>query len=216
MKIPIKDSQLWSSGSNFFSVLAVKSILFVFMLILSLSACGGGKDKSDKSRIPATRPAPVEDPSKVHWTFEPGALELIIYSQKDLNSYNGHAHSTLLCIYQLQEPSGFKQLASSKSGVKKLLQCESFDSTVVHFEKHYIQPGHNSTMSLARAEKAKHVGLVAGYYQLNPGSVTRLYNIPLHKEKKGFLWWSKNQYTPGKLSMRILLGAHSMQRVGEK
>jgi type VI secretion system VasD/TssJ family lipoprotein len=216
VKTATKDFLFWFSGSSSFFALRVKCILFGLLVVLSLTACGGGKDKSDKSQIPATKPAPAEDPSKVHWTFEPGALKLMIYSKKDLNSYNGYPHSTLLCIYQLRETSGFKQLASSRTGIKKLLQCKSFDASVAHFEKHYVQPGHNSTMSLARAENAKHVGLVAGYYELNPGSVTRLYNIPLHEEKKGFLWWSKKQYRPGKLSMKLLLGAHSMQRVGEK
>ncbi len=203
-----------SSQSMAFAV--PRSICILFLALLALTACGGSKDKSDPSKIPATKPAPAEDPAKVHWTYEPGALELKVYSKKDLNSYNDHAHATMLCIYQLRKPSGFKQLSDSSSGIKKLLQCESFDSSVADFEKHYIQPGQNDTLTLDRAEKAKHVGLVAGYYSQDPQSMSRLYNIPLHKEKKGHLWWSKKQYTPGKLTMKVLFGAHGMQRVGEK
>ncbi|MFO8032555.1 MAG: type VI secretion system lipoprotein TssJ [Desulfohalobiaceae bacterium] len=193
-----------------------RSICILFFALLTLTACGGGKDKPDPSQVPATKPAPAEDPAKVHWTYEPEVLELKVYSKKDLNSYNDHAHATRLCIYQLRKPSDFKQLAASKSGVKKLLQCKSFASSVVDFEKHYIQPGQDVSLTLDRAENAKHVGLVAGYYDLNPKNVSRLYDIPLHKEKEGHLWWSKELYTPGKLTMKVLFDTHGMQRVGEK
>mgnify|MGYP006304510947 CR=1 FL=1 len=130
----------------------VKPVCGGFLICLLVLACGGGdKNGTDTSRVPATRPGPAENPSQVHWVFEPDALELVIYSQKDLNTYNGYAHATMLCVYQLKEPSGFTRLRSSKAGLKKLLQCKDFDSTVVDFEKFYIQPGHNSTRSLARA-----------------------------------------------------------------
>ena len=185
------------------------------LCLLLCAACGGGKNGSGSGNS-VPKPTPAAKPSEVHWTYQPGTLELKIQAHNDLNTYNDHAHATRLCIYQLRKPSGFKQLATSKGGIRKLLQCQNFDSSVVDFEKHSIQPGHNSTLHLARAENAKHVGLVTGYYDLAPGNVTRLYTIPLHKTHSGLLWWSKTKYAPGKLTMRVLLGAHSMQRIGEQ
>jgi type VI secretion system VasD/TssJ family lipoprotein len=205
-----------SSGGVFPRATRAASLLALLLAVLLPAACGGnGKNKPDPSKVPATKPAPAESPDKVHWTYEPDAIELIIYADENMNTYNGYAHTTMLCIYQMKKPGAFKQLASSEAGVRKLLECSGFDPSVAHFEKIFVQPNQNSTRSMARAEKAKHVGLVAGYYDLKPEGVTRMYDIPLHKEETGMLWWSKDNYTPGKLSMKLLLGPHSIQRVGE-
>jgi len=189
-------------------------ILGLLALPLVLS-CGGGKAKPDSSGVPTTKPAPAHSPDRVHWTYEPDALQLTVYADKELNSYEGYPHATKLCVYQLKTPEEFQKLASNRSGVRELLKCKGFDASVVHFQKKFIQPGHNSTLSLDRAEGAKHVGLAAGYYDLNPGQVTRVYHIPVHKEETGHLWWSQDNYTPGKLHMQLLFGPHSIQRVGE-
>ncbi|MGM0538287.1 MAG: type VI secretion lipoprotein TssJ [Thermodesulfobacteriota bacterium] len=184
--------------------------------MLLLVSCGGKKSEPDQSQIPNTTPAPAQSKDQVHWTYEPDALELTIYADKELNSYHGYSHATTLCIYQLTRPGPFQNKAATRSGIKELLECNASDQTMVQAHRMFIQPGHNGTQTFARAEKARHVGLVAGYYHLKPEQVTRLYHIPLENKASGALWWSKDNYTPGKLTIRVLLGPHSMQRVGER
>ncbi|MFP4033943.1 MAG: type VI secretion system lipoprotein TssJ [Desulfovermiculus sp.] len=186
-------------------------------LLILLASCGGKtRDPVDQSQIPATKPAPARSKDQVHWTYEPKALELIIHSDPELNSHHGFAHATTVCIYQLTRPGPFQTKAAKQSGLKELLECNASGQSVVQAQRLFIQPGHNKTMHFARAEKARHVGLVAGYFQLRPDKVTRLYHIPLQNKKSGTLWWSKDNYTPGKLTMQVLLGPHSIQSVGER
>lgn len=192
-------------------------VLLGSLICLVFLSCGGGAQKGqDSSGVPATKPAPAHSKDQVHWTFEPDAIELRVYARNNLNTYNGYPHATMLCLYQLKKPGAFQKRASSKSGIRELLQCQSFDPSVAQSHRMFIQPGQNRTKMLDRAEKARHVGVAAGYSALVPGHVTRLYHIPIQNKESGMFWWSQNNYTPGKLTMQLLFGAHSIQRVGER
>lgn len=169
----------------------------------------------------ATQPKPWESPQNapspeaVHWNYMPKGLALNIEALSFLNYSEGFAYNLMLCTYQLSAPAAFQELAATPGGIHKLLQCERFDPAVVQVERHFIQPGEKRTLLLDRAEGARHVGLVAGYNQPEPGLVTRLYTFPLTSHRRHGWWpWSSRVYNPGTLSLDLLLDDRSLQLMG--
>ncbi len=181
------------------------------LLLCGPHACGGKDAPPPK---PYQAPQNAESPQAVKWTWMPGGLTLNITASPDLNSYDGYSHNVLLCIYQLDAPAAFAELAATQGGIRRLLACDRFDKSVLHYERQFISPSANATMRLDRAEGAQFVGLAAGYYDLQPGLVTRTGQFPLNVSQEGWLFWKSDVYNPGVLTMDLLFGPKSIQRTG--
>ncbi|PTN35975.1 type VI secretion system lipoprotein TssJ [Desulfonatronum sp. SC1] len=190
------------------------SALFLLLLFF-LSACHGYPPPGKK---PPPKPwetlQNAASPDQVKWTYLPGGLTLNLKADKDLNLFEGFSHNILLCTYQMSSPAAFQELAANLGGIRKLLECARFDQSVVHVERRFISPGQESTFVLDRAEGAQHIGLAAGYNDLQPGLVTTLYSFPVVTGRDGWWPWSSDVYNPGTLTMDILLGPNSIQRMG--
>lgn len=189
---------------------------FLFLLIVfCLTACHGypppGKKTPPK---PWEIPQNAASPDQIKWTFLPGGLTMNLKADSDLNLFEGFSHNILLCTYQLSAPAVFQELAANIGGIRKLLECARFDQSVVHVERRFIRPGQESSFVLDRAEGARHVGLVAGYNDLQPGLITALYSFPVVSSRGGMWPWSSDVFNPGALTMDVLLGPNSIQRMG--
>jgi type VI secretion system VasD/TssJ family lipoprotein len=158
----------------------------------------------------APKPSIVLPPE---WGYEKGAVRLHMKADPQLNLYSGSPHTLLLCIYSLRDPNAFNQLADEKDGLSKLLECGRFDPSVTNSKRLVVNPGQEMSESLDRAEGAKYVGIVAGYYQLfQKERAVRFYPIPVLQEKKGNTIVSK----PDILKLDLLLGPQEMQEVKGK
>jgi type VI secretion system VasD/TssJ family lipoprotein len=178
------------------------SFFHIVVLCLScvLGACAGTP----------THPSPGSD---VAWSFGPKAIQISYHAARDLNAYDGKAHTILLCFYQLSDPDIFNNLSKSEDGVTKLLNCSRFDKSVVDSTRVIVQPGDEKTIDFDRAENARWVGLAAGYYELNPEMVTRLIAIPVAVQKK---WLIVKTPVPGDLSVDLVLGTKQIHRSGSE
>lgn len=158
-------------------------------------------------------PQDAKSPEQLKWTYEPKGLTLDITADENLNPYSGFAHTTLLCVYQLSTPAAFQDLSNTEGGLLKLLQCDGFDPSAVKTDRLFITPGEKTTKVFDRAEGASHVGLVAGFYQLKPGSASVLAAFPVTRARK-HLWSVKHVYNPGTLTLTVLVGPDSIQNQG--
>ena len=174
--------------------------LLPVLLILLLPSCAAKK-----------KPNPA-DPSLV-WGFGEKAIEISYKADKNLNLYDEKSHTILMCLYQLSDPNIFNELSKSEDGLNKLLNCSRFDQSVVGFMKIIVQPGESKNLSLDRAENAKWAGIVAGYYNLSPDMVTRLFEIPVVTERK---WLLFKKPIPGNLSVNLSLGSNKINQSGSK
>lgn len=186
-------------------------LLSAVLCCLLLAACGGSKPPPPK---PYEVPQKAESPQAMKWTYAPRALTLEYTADPELNTYEGFSHNLLLCIFQLGDPAAFEELAANEGGIRKLLACDRFDKSVVHFERRFVSPGSKATLTMDRAEGAQFVGVVAGYYDLQPGLVTRTWQFPLKVDQEGMLFWKSDVYSPGTLDMFLLFGPNSIQRMG--
>ncbi len=177
--------------------LVILSLLVIFLPLLN--ACTTDK-KPD--------PVPVRG-------FVEKAIKVNYHADKQLNLYEDKSHTILMCLFQLTDPNVFNELSKSKDGLNKLLECSRFDGSVVGFKRIIVQPGENKTVHLDRAEKAKWIGLVAGYYDLAPGQITRLYEIPVIIKTKGLLF-KKKIAAIGKMTINLYFGPNAIHQVGDK
>ena len=171
-------------------------ILCVFTLAFLLCSC-------------ASKPVVVMPPD---WKYEKEAIRIHLKGDPQLNLYQGSNHTLLLCVYHLRDPNAFHQLVDEKDGIPKLLECGRFDPAVTYVKRLVIQPGQELKESLDRAEGAKYVGIVAGYYLLQKERVTRFFEIPVAEEKKGGTMISK----PAVLNIDLYLGPEEIQQVRGK
>ncbi len=149
--------------------MSVKNVCMLWLMILMLSACAA---------------QPVQPPD---WTYAKDAILIEMKSDPKLNFDEGVPHTLLVCLYQLKDPNTFNQLSEDTDGIYKLLECKLFDSSVATAKRIIVRPGKDVNVKLDRAEGAKYVALVAGYYTLEKARMVRLYDIPVVIEKKGLI-----------------------------
>ncbi len=163
------------------------------LLVLTLSGCS------------AKKPLPP-----AQWDFQPAAITVSFKADPRLNLYAGTPHALVLCFYQLTEPNAFNMFAQTEQGLSDLLACNRFDQSVVNFRRVMVQPGSEQKLLFDRAENARHLGIVAGYFTLNRKNTASIFKIPVVIEEKGF--FSKTRMKkPGKLQINLILGPTGMK-----
>jgi type VI secretion system VasD/TssJ family lipoprotein len=149
------------------------------------------------------------------WQYEEEAIKLHIKADPKLNLEEGTPHTLYICVYQLKDPNAFNQLAGDDDGIYKLLECALFDSAVATSKKLIVHPGQDMNVVLDRADGAKYLSVVAGYFTLQKDRMIRLFNIPVVVEEKGFFKRKKIQ-KPGRLDIELILGPQQIETVGGK
>ena len=142
--------------------------------------------------------------------FEKDAIKINVMADPRLNLSDGKPHTLLVCVYQLNDPNGFNQLADDQEGLYRLLECDLFDGSVDGAKKLIIQPGQNTIFNLDRTQGARYVAIAAGYYLIERERVVRLYEIPVVVETKGFIRRSKRKKLDT-LEIDLKLGAQQIQ-----
>jgi len=121
------------------------------------------------------------------WVFEDRAIHIHVESPSDLNSISGRPHSVALGVFQLNDPNTFLGLAETKEGALQLLNAGRIDDTVAQFTRIILQPGEEKIASLPRAQGAKYIALISGYYGLNTELDIKVFDIPIKPAKRGFV-----------------------------
>ncbi len=167
--------------------MSLKSIAILGIITLLMSAC-------------SSQPLP---PPK--WSYAKDAVEIHLKADPKLNFDDGLPHTLAVCLYQLKDPNAFNQLSEDTDGIYKLLDCGLFDAGVATSKRIIVHPGKDVTVTLDRAEGAKYVAAVAGYYVLQKDRMVRMFDIPVVIEKKGFIK-STRISKPGLLKIELELG----------
>jgi type VI secretion system VasD/TssJ family lipoprotein len=137
------------------------------------------------------------------YTYQREAVTITLRADPRLNLYQGIPHTLVACTYQLKDPNAFNQLVDEKDGLPKLLECSRFDASVAYAKRMVVQPGQETRDSLDRAEGAKYVSVVAGYYNLQKWNVVRLFQIPV----------STRSSKPQDVNIELYLGPQGIQDV---
>jgi len=167
-------------------------ILFLWLIAVGVYSCAS---------LPLAPP---------EWRYEKEAIQLHLKADFQLNLHEGTPHTLLICVYQLRNPNTFNQLAGDNNGLYKLLECGLFDSSVAGSERLIVHPGQDLTFRLNRAEGARYIAIVAGYYSLHKERIIRMFDIQVIVEKKGWIKRTKI-LKPGPLNIELTLGPKQIQ-----
>jgi type VI secretion system VasD/TssJ family lipoprotein len=157
----------------------VMIVLLVAMLALCSSCSMFSKKKPEPSTEPdASSAAAKAEAAKAAEAFRKQDITLAIKADPMLNRYQNNAHTLYLCMYQLKDPNAFNQLVEEKDGVSRLMECSRFDSSVVNAKRLVIQPGQELKDVRDRAEGARYIGIVTGYFGMSKEKITHLMPLP--------------------------------------
>lgn len=146
--------------------------------------------------------------------YKSDAIRLHLKADPKLNFHDGMPHTLHVCVYQLRDPNAFNQLANDNDGLYELLECNLFDA-VVSSKSLTVRPGQDLKVTLDRAEGAKYVAVVAGYYLIRKKRIVRLFKIPVLQKRKGVLWLTKYSEL-GDLEITLPMGPKQIQPFDEK
>ena len=149
--------------------------LFFLALTLNLALISGCASKTSLEVAP-------ED-----WVFEDRAIHIHLESPSDLNAISGRPHSVALGVFQLNDPNTFLGLAETKEGALQLLNSGRIDDTVAQFTRIILQPGEEKVATLSRAQSAKYIAIISGYYGLNIELDVKVFDVPIKPAKRGFV-----------------------------
>ena len=121
------------------------------------------------------------------WVYEDRAITITVKAPSDLNSVSGRPHSLALGVFQLNDPNTFTGLSVTQEGAIQLMQKGRIDDTVSNFTIVNVRPGERRKVQLNRAKSAQYVGIIAGYYELNPKNDVQLFPIPIKAQKRGLV-----------------------------
>ena len=145
--------------------------------------------------------------AKVFLKAEQGELYrfTVLSAERELNRYGGESHTLLLGIYQMEDAAAFYKMIADPAALARSLSANKGNEGFVQFTRYVVDPGQHSILILDRAQKAKFIGLVAGYYQMSGPTAARLFEIPLTVASDGLL--SKTwKATPAQLAARVKFG----------
>jgi len=187
----MRGNQSMHTNTKLFSSLQYALILTLCFLI---TACGGKKPKPEPK-----------------WEYKPQSIKISINADIMLNEFQGTSHALQLVFYQFDNINKFVELAEYRDGLKKLLKAQNFDSSVQAIKKIFIDPGEKNVLILDRAEKAKYIGIVAGYFDLVPGRSTYFSEIPHKIEKKGIIFFRKEVAVITDIELNLRLKEHDIK-----
>lgn len=179
------------------------------MLVCALLA-GCGSAEQPKPSLEA------EDPALVLWPRAEKAIRLHFKADRDLNVYDSRAHSLQVCVYNLDKPDAFLELARTQEGITALLKADPFDKSVKGVTRLFFQPLEDAVYELDRMENATFIGIVCGYFDSSPEHSARVWEILPQKTTSGSLFWKSTLYSAGTLDLTVRLTARSMAEGGEQ
>lgn len=149
------------------------------------------------------------------WTYEVRAINLVLKAEADVNSVSGRPHSIVVGLFQMSDPNTFSGLSVTREGSVELLQKGKIDETIVDFRLLTMRPGEQKKVSVSRAEAARYIGVIAGYFKLNPKTDVKIFPIPVREIKRGLVERSlaatslisdQAKAVPGRLNIIVDLG----------
>lgn len=144
---------------------------WLLMVVLVMVSCA-----SPSKRLP------TEWPFGAQFPYKESAITVKLTADPQLNLYEGQANSLHVCMYQLRDPNAFNKASNNEDGLYILLNqnCSFSDGSVADAVPISVQPGENMKYVYNRAEDAKYIAFVAGYFESpQKQRVVRLDRVPV-------------------------------------
>ena len=146
-----------------------------------------------------------EAKAEIDWAYAKEGIWLQLASDAQLNIYDNESHTLVLGIYQLSETQSFYKLLADKPQISKDLLTGQTGKQVVQFDRYVLAPGKATVLKLDRAQGAKFVGMIAGYYDFDAINAARLFRVPVNMQSSGMVT-TTYKAEPAVLALRLVFG----------
>ncbi len=143
--------------------------------------------------------------AEMAWSYGENAIALAVSADPHLNHFEAEPHSLVLAVYQSAEPNAFLGPLSQPEGVRGLLSTGRGEG-LLSVQRYIIEPDSRKVLRLDRAQGARYVGVLAGYYALDVQGSARLFKIDVNVKSEGYVT-KKRTATPASMTLRLVLGA---------
>jgi type VI secretion system VasD/TssJ family lipoprotein len=158
----------------------------------SMNSMMGGNSESDALKA-------------MKWTYAGDGVQIAVAADPKLNQSNAQPHTLAMTVVQMEDPSVFAPYSTSSSKMSALLLADAPPPGLLSLNRIFVTPAENQTIVLPRVEKAQYVGLVTGYYHLDPARSARLYQIGVEVDSSGIIIKNRNA-SPEPLKIDLRLG----------
>ncbi|HAT6958127.1 TPA: hypothetical protein JAN72_15435 [Legionella pneumophila] len=151
-------------------------------------------------------------------SYQDNAIIISYNASENLNFYNGQKHTLKLAIVQVEKIEDIQKDIISSEALGVLLDSANGNGNDKELDdknsKYYIQslivtPGTTRTYTFARMAGAKQIIIVAGYYDLIPKQVVRIFEIPVFEHWKPITFWEVDRRM-GRIAICLQLGAQGI------
>lgn len=149
-------------------------------------------------------------------SYQDNAILVRAVASNDLNQYDHRKHTLKLAIVQVQKMEDVQQQILTSEGISELLDGDTeaepptpSKNNKIHVQTFFIAPGTTQTFTLPRMAGAKTILAVAGYYNLTPAGVVRVYEIPIFNNWKPITFWEETRRM-GRIAIYLELGARAI------
>ncbi|WP_176461096.1 type VI secretion system lipoprotein TssJ [Janthinobacterium sp. PC23-8] len=147
--------------------------------------------------------------TEVVWDYAKEGIVLDATAQLQLNTYQGEPHTLLLGVYQMADSAVFQKLIADPAALAQSLGGTPGNDVFLQYSHYVVEPGQHVILMIDRVQKARFVGVVAGYYDMLGPASARLFEVPVTYASKGMLssTWS---VVPKPLTVRMTLGPNAI------
>ncbi|MFL9988896.1 type VI secretion lipoprotein TssJ [Paraburkholderia sediminicola] len=139
------------------------------------------------------------------WDYTDHAISVDWRAAKQLNAFDGEPHAVAIVVVQTSDPNVFRKASATPAQLSQLLLASTSPTGVLDMQRLFVQPGETGQVWLARAEAAQYVGVVVGYYGLQPDLDARFFRIGVKVASKGMMVKTRTA-APEPLSISLDLG----------
>jgi type VI secretion system VasD/TssJ family lipoprotein len=144
--------------------------------------------------------------------FAEGAITIQLRAEPTLNTVNGLPNSCTVLLLQAKDKTSLNKILNNPAVLKGLFAGVGAEGTLLQVDRYTMMPGQNNTLHINRAQNARSVALVAGYYPYPMKQHRVLVDIPVKSVKSG--WWKPEWWAGlGPLNIAVTMGSERISRI---
>lgn len=152
------------------SAISIIRLMFLLVPVSVISACG------TLSSGNAQRQQAIEQTSA---PYADNAIKVDLKALPMLNAFHQQPNSCTVLIVQSQHREELERLVNNAVLIHHLFTGDGAINGVLKLDRYVMMPGQHVSLHIDRAEQARYVALIAGYYPEPDASRARIFPVPV-------------------------------------
>ncbi|OCQ51984.1 Type VI secretion lipoprotein [Photorhabdus australis subsp. thailandensis] len=185
---------------NFYNI--IKRSFSVLLIILLISGCSDSISNNEKRLQAIEQARPI---------YASNAIRLKMTADPQLNVFNNMPNSCTILIAQAEKREQLDKLLANPTLLRNLFAGTGATENILQLDNYVMMPGQSVSLHIDRAEQARYIVLIAGYYPAPGSAHVRVLSLPLRLEQSG--WWNKSwraEFVP--MNIDLMLGRYAITR----